>query len=73
MYCDIVGSLTARIIGAQDILLTGKNQAGVPCDGISMAVAFAADQIQPPSLVGPNKVMTDAAPPTCPSDAGDAH
>jgi hypothetical protein len=72
MYCDIVPTLSARIIGAQDILLTGGNQAGVPCDGISIAVAFVGDQIQPPSLVAEGKVYPDAAPPVCLSDGGDA-
>lgn len=68
-YCGLVPTFAAKIEAAQDIMENGTNVEGSPCNGISVAIAFTADQIQLPTTVGPIKT-SDASVPSCPSDAG---
>jgi hypothetical protein len=71
-YCAQVGVLDARFLAAQDIMQDGSNTPGQPCNAISAAFAFTADEIQPPSVVGPAPPVNDGSVPTCALDAGDA-
>jgi hypothetical protein len=62
-YCSLVSLILGTIYGAQDIIIdssTGAvtNTAGTPCNGISIGLAFDADEIAVPSVV------------STPSDAG---
>lgn len=63
---SIASSLTAQLCegsaldtvlqtirSASDILRDGTNHAGVPCDGISIAIGFNAKRIGPPTTVAP--------------------
>jgi hypothetical protein len=68
-YCPEVNAFASRILVAQDILLDGTNTEGKPCNGISVALAFTADQIQPPSVVAPTSAR-DGSMPTCAPDGG---
>jgi hypothetical protein len=75
-YCSLAMSLFyPKIYNAQDMVVdptTGdiSNPAGTPCNGISIGMAFDADEIAVPSVVA---TPTDAGAPTpCPGtpDAG---
>jgi hypothetical protein len=68
-YCNFVGVLQGRFLAAQDIMQDGTNAPGVPCNGISVAFAFTADQIQPPSVVGA-PVIVDGGGASCALDGG---
>lgn len=46
------------IRSASDILKDGTNHAGVPCDGISIAIGFNAKRIGPPTTVAPPSTST---------------
>jgi hypothetical protein len=68
MYCDLLGDFQSKITSAQDIMEDGSNAPDETCNGISVAIAFEADQIQPPSVIAP-PTLRDGAIPACPSDA----
>jgi hypothetical protein len=68
-YCGEVGAFVSRVMASQDIMEDGSNQAGESCNGVSVALAFTADQIMPPSSVSPS-TSADASTPVCPGDAG---
>jgi len=68
-YCPEFENFASRITTAQDIMLNGTNTPGQPCNGISVALGFSADQIQLPSKVTPSTIP-DGAAPTCPGDSG---
>ena len=70
-YCGLVRAFAAKVTASQDILEDGTNAEGLACSGISFGVAFEGDEIQPPSVVAPARLIDASAPP-CPSDAGDA-
>ncbi len=66
-YCSALDALQPRLLAAQDIMLDGTNAPGHPCTGISVGFGFTADEIQPPSVVGPGG-ETDASILICPPD-----
>jgi hypothetical protein len=66
--CSIIAAFTPRILSAQDIMEDGTNSPGEACNGISVALAFTADEIQLPSSVGPADTMGSGRP--CGAEAG---
>jgi hypothetical protein len=71
-YCGIITSTVIPLINAsQDIIINGstiENVAGTACNGISIGLAFDADEIALPTTVTP---LVDAGAPA-PCTAGDA-
>jgi hypothetical protein len=48
---SVFDSAVEQIQQAQDILLDGSNQRGVPCDGISIGLGFDAKRVANPTKV----------------------
>ncbi len=71
-YCSEAQSLLLPIItGAQDVIVDGNtvtNKAGTACNGISIGIAFDADEIAAPSVVAPKGDAGTAKP--CPAAGG---
>ncbi len=72
-YCSFFSLVVNTIENAQDIIIdpsTGavSNMSGTPCNGISIGLAFDADEIVVPDMVAPK---TDAGTPhSCAVDGG---
>ena len=69
MYCGLIPGFAHTITGSQDIMLDGTNVQGFSFDGVSIGIAFTADEIRPPSVVGAPPNPVDAGP-GCPTDGG---
>jgi len=73
--CSLVSAIEPLIYNAQDIIIdstTGavSNTAGTPCNGVSIGLAFDADEIAQPSVVAPNVDAGTALPPCGSSGTG---
>jgi hypothetical protein len=70
-YCSAESVAVGIISNAQDIIISGQtvsNKANTPCNGISVGLAFDADEIAQPDTIAPS---SDAgAPASCGGDAG---
>jgi len=71
--CSAEGDAIQILDEAQDILIasdgTVSNTAGTACNGISIGLAFDADEIAQPDMIAPVADAGGVTPPTC-GDAG---